>query len=162
MRAVHKRFQLFGMAEVIGDVCPDEVSTGSGTQGSVGDPTSDPVGHRPLCGTGVCGRVEEQSQLLQYVVEELWRFGFFAPEESSQHGQGRALDPSYQGVQTCLYKPVRSDMSAKCLLTRDVPELIEGVVAGHQVFSVGIWEVKADTSADAAAIEFIPSAVVRP
>ncbi len=76
--------------------------------------------------------MEEQSQFLQYLVEELWRFGLFAPKESSQHGEGRALDPRYQCVQTCLNEPVRPDMPAECPLARDASELIEGVVAGHQ------------------------------
>jgi hypothetical protein len=62
VRAVDKRFQLFAISEVAGDICPNEVCASSGIQGSVGDLADDPVSQRPLRGPGVSERVEEQPQ----------------------------------------------------------------------------------------------------
>ncbi|MFC7989482.1 hypothetical protein ACFUV2_09275 [Streptomyces pilosus] len=76
--------------------------------------------------------VEEQSQLLEYSVENLWRVRLIAPGGvSSQHGQGWAFGVSRQPVQTCLNEPVRPDVPAKYPFTRDVSEVIEGIVDGH-------------------------------
>ncbi|MCM3298392.1 hypothetical protein M4D73_09115 [Streptomyces pseudogriseolus] len=61
VRAGHQCGQLFGVAEVIGNVCPDEVCADGWIQEPVGDLTGDPVGHRPLCGPGVCGRESSPS-----------------------------------------------------------------------------------------------------
>ncbi|WP_405922347.1 hypothetical protein [Streptomyces sp. NBC_00122] len=50
--------------------------------------------------------MEEQPQLLQYLVEERWRFGLFAPQEASQHCEGRTPNPGHQRVQPCLDQSV--------------------------------------------------------
>ncbi|MGW7139812.1 hypothetical protein [Streptomyces xanthophaeus] len=123
--------QFYGVAEVMGDVGPDEVGADRGIEGSVGDLTGDPGGHGPLRGPRVSGRVEEQSQLLQHLVEERRSLGLFAPEETGQHGKGGTLDPGDQRVQPCLDEPVRPDMPPECPLVCDVAELLESVVAGH-------------------------------
>lgn len=76
--------------------------------------------------------LEDQSQFLQHLIEERWGFGLFGPEEAGQHGEGGALNPGDQRVKPCLNEPVGPDVTAECPLARDVAELLEGVVGGHQ------------------------------
>lgn len=48
----------------------------------------------PLRCPRVGRRLEEQSQLIQHLVEELWPFALFAPEEASQYGEGGLSVPA--------------------------------------------------------------------
>ncbi|MFE3761031.1 hypothetical protein ACFXPI_04595 [Streptomyces sp. NPDC059104] len=102
MSTVDKRLPFFGVAEVVGDLHPQQMGAAGQTKGFVDDLTGDPVGHR---------------------AEECRSVGPFAPEEAGQHGERRTLDPGEQSVQSCLDEPVGSDVHLERPLVRDVAEL---------------------------------------
>lgn len=81
--------------------------------------------------------MEEQYQLLPYLVEKGWCFVVLAPEEAGRHGEGANLNPSDERVEPCLDESVGPDVPTECLLARDVAELLEGVIAGQSMLRTG-------------------------
>ncbi|MER6854007.1 MULTISPECIES: hypothetical protein [Streptomyces] len=73
-----------------------------------------------------------QTQLLQDLIEKRRRFGLLAAEKAGQHGEGGTLDLGQECVKAGLDEPVGPDMPTDCPLARDVAELLEGVITGHQ------------------------------
>ncbi|MFE3601460.1 hypothetical protein [Streptomyces sp. NPDC059142] len=65
------RLQAVGVVEFHRRFGPNEVGTGRRAQGTVNDPSGQPVGQGPLGGDQVRGRLETQPQLVDDVVEQL-------------------------------------------------------------------------------------------